>query len=315
MPESKLQRPRQVTLAAGLIMGGSLIVVLTAFDRVANLRTLDSRRGVEDFLAEPPGDGLGLDVEGALSAIQVLSMVAGACAAAAAILGFHLLQRSRGARLALGIIAVPLFVSGMATAGFMASMVAVAVVMLWFQPARDWFDGTVREPVSRPNPPPFPAAGQATPSAPAVPAPPRQPAKRPVPLLWACGITWTFCALAIIGLGISVAVLASAPDLVFDELNRQNPELADEGMSDDEIRSATFVTSIVLMVWCAAAIGFAAAAFRRHRWGRTALLVSTSVAVALCFAATLATLVMVLPLVVAVVTVSLLLRPETRAWF
>ncbi|MEJ7832513.1 MAG: hypothetical protein WKF79_06330 [Nocardioides sp.] len=315
MSESKPTRPRQVTLAAGLIMGGSLVVVLTAFDRVANLRTLDSRRGVEEFLAKPPGDGLGLDVEDVLSAIQVLSMVAGACAAATAILGFQLLQRSRGARLALGIIAVPLFVSGIVTAGFMASMVAAAVAMLWFQPARDWFDGIVREPVSRPAPAPRGPADQATPPSPVTLVPPPRPDTRPAPLLWACGITWTFCGLAIVGLGISVAVLATAPDLLFDELNRQNSELADQGMTNDEITSATYATSAVLIVWCAAAIGFAAAAFSRRRWGRSALLVSTAIALALCLAATLASFVMVLPLIAAVVTVSLLLRPETRAWF
>ena len=44
-------------------------------------------------------------------------MVAGGCAAAAAILGYHVLQRSRGARIALTVLAVPLFVSGLVTGG------------------------------------------------------------------------------------------------------------------------------------------------------------------------------------------------------
>lgn len=307
MPETKPPRPRQVTLASGLIMAGSLVVVLTAFERVANLRSLDSRRAVEEFLAEPPGEGLGLDVDGVLSIIQVLSMVAGACAAAAAILGFQLLQRSRSARLALGIIAVPLFLSGIATAGFMASMVAAAVVMLWFQPSRDWFDGVVREPVSRPAGPPG-----ADPTA-SVPAP--RAVTRPASLVWACAITWTFCGLAILGLGISVAALATMPDLLFEELNRQNPDLAEQGLTNGEIRSATYATSAVLIVWCGGATGFAVAAYRRRRWGRTALLVSTSIGLAIALAATLASFVMVVPLAAAVVTVSLLLRPETRAWF
>ena len=44
------------------------------------------------------------------------------------------------------MLAVPLFVTGLVTGGFVSSVVAAAAVMLWFQPARDWFDGVVREP-------------------------------------------------------------------------------------------------------------------------------------------------------------------------
>ena len=81
-------RPRQVTLAAWLIMGGSVLVVLTVFDRVAGLHTLETREAVEKFLAEPPGDELGLGVAGrARHAARRSAMVAAGCATAAAILG------------------------------------------------------------------------------------------------------------------------------------------------------------------------------------------------------------------------------------
>ena len=39
------------------------------------------------------------------------------------------------------MLALPLFVGGMAVFGFLAALVVVSVVMLWLQPAKDWFDG------------------------------------------------------------------------------------------------------------------------------------------------------------------------------
>lgn len=128
-------------MAAWIIIGGSLLVVLTAFDRIAGLNSLDTREAVELFLAEPPGNGLGLSVGEVLATVRVLSMVAGACAAAAAILGFHVLRRHQGARIALSVLAVPLFLTGLATGGFLSSLVAASALMLWLEPARDWFAG------------------------------------------------------------------------------------------------------------------------------------------------------------------------------
>ncbi|MDN4173464.1 hypothetical protein QWY28_10955 [Nocardioides sp. SOB77] len=143
-------RPRQATLSAWMIMGGSLFVVLSVFERVSGLTSLETREAVEDFLAVPPGDGLGLGTSEVLDLLRVLSMAAGACAAAMGVLGFYVLQRSRGARLALSVLALPLFLTGMAAGGFVSSIVAAAVVVLWMQPTRSWFDGT--QPPARPEP-------------------------------------------------------------------------------------------------------------------------------------------------------------------
>ena len=66
------------------------------------------------------------------------------------------MHRSKAARLALSGLAVPLFVTsfffvGLPGASVVPAMVTAAIVMLWFQPARDWYDGIVRE---APAPPP-----------------------------------------------------------------------------------------------------------------------------------------------------------------
>ena len=141
MSESSPSRPRQVSFAAWLIIGGSLFVLVSAFEQMAGVQSLDTRRAVQDFLAEPPADGLGVGVQDVLDALRVMVLITGACATASLILGIQVLQRSRSARLALSLLAVPLFVCGLVVGGIMSSFVAAAVVMLWVQPARDWFNG------------------------------------------------------------------------------------------------------------------------------------------------------------------------------
>lgn len=165
-------RPRQVTLAAWMIMGGSLLVVASVFERVAGLNALETQQAIEEFLAEPPGSGLALDVEGVIDIIRVMAMVAAGCAAAAGILGFHVLRGSRSARLGVSVLALPLFVSGLVAGGFLSSLVAASAVLLWLEPSRDWFDGKParqqpepeRRPERRPDRsersvPPVPPAG------------------------------------------------------------------------------------------------------------------------------------------------------------
>jgi hypothetical protein len=176
MPDPKnLPRPRQVTTAAVLIMFGSVAVLLTVFTQLSTLHSLDTQRSIESALSDPPASGLGISVDGARAALRVCAMVAAACATAAAILGYQVLQRSRSARVALSVLAVPLFVTGIASGGILSSVVVAAAVMLWLQPARDWFDGKAARPVPD---------RVVTPRAPVVPvrpveAPPVPPAGSP----------------------------------------------------------------------------------------------------------------------------------------
>lgn len=160
-------------MAAWMIIGGSLLVVLTVFDRMAGLNSLDTRDAIELFLSEPPGDGLGLSVGEVIATVRVLSMVAGACAAAAAILGFHVLRRHKGARIALTVLAVPLFLTGFATGGFLSSVVAASALMLWLEPSRDWFAGRPAKEQPRRDRPERQARGTDRPETPAPVTPPQ----------------------------------------------------------------------------------------------------------------------------------------------
>ena len=336
-------RPRQVTLAACLIMLGSAFVVLTVFERVAGLHTLESQESVRKFLAEPPGSEMGLGMQRVLDILHTVALSAGACAAAAGVLGFYVLQGSRGARLGLAVLALPLFLSGLVAGGFMSSVVVAASVMLWFQPARDWFNGVTREPLrsettTTPDPSaatgprafpgfgsgPTPGAQGPAPSAPdpvsgqvtgQVTGQASRPTARPGAVVWACALTWVFATMAVAVMASSIAVLAANPDLVFDELRNQNPELVRQGLSDDLIVRLTYVMGGVVIVWSLLAILFSALTFHRVSWARVALVVSASASAGLCLVGTLGQVLLVLPLAASVVTLSLLVRPDVRAWF
>jgi hypothetical protein len=336
---SSLPRPRQVTFAAGLIIGGSVLLVLTAFDQVAGLRSLESQESARRFLSEPPGEGLGLSVDRVLTMLRVLAMTAAACAAAMAILGGYVLNRSHSARLALSVLAVPLVVSGLAAGGVFAPVVAVSVVMLWLQPSRDWFDGIAPRPQPTAERPAAPVAPPSYPTGPTGPTPsseprpytgfgtspatqpygvaygPAAPARRPAAVLWACVLTWTFSGIVAVGMVLSAIVIVVSPDLVLDELRRQEPSLA-EDVSEDLLIGTTIAMAAGIVLWCAAAAVVAWFAFKRATWAQITLLCSAGIAAMICL---LGTLVGSFPLVIIVAgcagTASMLLRPEVRQWY
>lgn len=362
-------RPRQATLSAWMIMVGSVFVVLSAFERVSGLTSLETRESVEDFLAAPPGDGLGLGTAEVLDALRVLTMTAAACATAAAVLGYYVLQRSRGARLVLSVLAVPLFLTGMAVGGFVSAVVSAAVVVLWMQPTRAWFNGT--EPPARPErarpagdrPSAWPGSsdsserrvespGPATPpedqpggaseprawhgfgtpasadrpegarhAAQSGSRPPSPAAyssaggsARPSSLVWACALTWAGTGLAAIGMGMVVLVVLVAPDFVLDQV-RRNPQLGDRDLSASTLREAVVAAGVLVVVWSVVAAALAGLAWRGAGWARLALVVSASVAAALCLVSVLSgNPVVLVPLGLCVATLVLLARPDARAF-
>lgn len=137
-------RPRQVTFAGWMIVVGSAVVVFSAFERMSGLHTLETQEAVQDFLGQPPGDGLGLSVDQTLDVLRWLALVAGGVGTAACILGVYALRRSTTARLVLTVLAVPMLVAGMAVGGLVSSLVVAASLMLWVSPAREWFRGERR---------------------------------------------------------------------------------------------------------------------------------------------------------------------------
>lgn len=320
-------RPRHTSLAAAIVIGASVGVVVSVAEQLSGIQSLETRELVSDFLSTPPGSGLGLEVTTALTGLRFVLMVLAGCATAAAILGYHAMKGSTRARLGLTVLAVPIFLGGFATGGFLTSLAAAGTALLWVGPSALWFAGVpIPERPSRPEPRPQPTRQSSSVSPPVTspvsssvtPAPgtvaPHEPVThRPDALVWACVLTWAFSSLTIVVMAASAVLMASNPDLVVDELSRQNADLAS---SDSALLTrATYVTASIAVVWSLLAIGLAVLAYRRVRWGRIGLVTSAAVAAVVCLVATLSSLLLVIPAAATLVTVLLLTRPEVRSWF
>lgn len=351
----KAPRPGQATFAAWLIIGGSVILVMTAWQRISSLHTLEVQEELHRVLSEPPFAGTGLGVEGLKTLIRVLSMIGAATATASAILGVEALRRSTSARLVLTLLAPLVLIGGFAVESLFGPMVVAGVVMLWLRPTRDWFAGrpwvsATAPPASR-RPDPFAPrsdAAEEPPTPPAAPAPPaptespaagEQPApfpgrygepqpmtgpaasayvpraRRPGALTAACVTVWVSCALTAGFMLLLSLVMALARDDFFAELERQQPDLNMQGMTHAELATGVFVMTGVTVVWCVVAVVLAVLAFRRAQWARIALVVNTAVAGLVLLAATLVNPVLVVLLAAALVTLWLLLRADVTAWY
>ena len=282
MDANPLPRPRQVTLAGWLIMVGSVFVVATVFERIAGLQSLEAQREAQRFLSEPPGEGLGVGVQGWLDIVRTVSMVAAGCAAAAGVLGFHVLRRNRGARLALAVLALPLFVTGLVAGGFMSSVVAASAVMLWFQPSRDWFNGVQARPAASPL---QRSAPHATPAPPSLHRGPEgqqsqlsptigwlldrsgkhtvDQAGRPPAVVAACALAFAFALVAAVLAGALLVALTSAPDQIFSDLRERNPDLAE--LSDGALRASVRLIGGLMVLWSLAVMVMSLMAFRGSR--------------------------------------------------
>lgn len=133
------QRPPQVTLASGIIIFSSLLVLVSAWERVSTLRSLETQESIQEFLAEAPFSSLGLDLASTTELLRITCLIAAACACATAILGWYVRKPDRSARLGLTLFAVPVFVTGLTAGGIAGSFVAAGAAMLWVMPAREWF--------------------------------------------------------------------------------------------------------------------------------------------------------------------------------
>ena len=143
-----LPRPRQVTTASIIGGLGSLLLVVSLFDLMSGLHSIEAREQIADNLASPAYEGLGVDAAFVTDALRTLLLVTGALAAAGVVLAVFVFQRHRGARLGFGIAAALLFVSTFVLADWIPGVpfgitvvMAFAASLLWSPPVRDWYAG------------------------------------------------------------------------------------------------------------------------------------------------------------------------------
>jgi len=349
MSERTLPRPPQVTFSGWAILVGSVIVLVSVYDTVANLRSIDTREEVERMLSEPPLSGTGLGLERVLDMMHGASLVAGGCAAAMAVLGFFVLRRHQQARIGVSVLAVPLFLCGLVVGGFAASMVAVAAVLLWTRPARDWFAGRTPEPTSRPAarapqwperpvapPRREPSAHGSLPQPTAHPASEQQPdpngprawsdfgapqtpepgraSRRPREVISACIMVWVFGGMALAST-LTALVMVPSDDTVLRDLYEQDERFADSGVTLSALRATVLALSAGLALWALAAVVLALFAFLRHNWARWALFGSSVATAVFSLLLVIGAPMMLVLTGVAVYAAVLLTRPSVAAWY
>lgn len=402
MSQPTTHRPPQVSLASGIVMFSSVVVLLTAWQRVTSLGSLETQDAIRDVLADAPFSSLGLTVSSTTELLRVSCMVAAACACATAILGWYVRKPDRSSRLALTLFAVVVFLTGIPAGGLAGSFVAAGAAMLWMQPAREWFatgrwtppepappkdrtadrDASARTPWDAPGAPGAPgSSGPADPwgrppadsAVPDTPPPasrpfgepgpptqqhpvdrpaespygqplpqqplPQQPgAHQPVPAPYAAspapdwqrrqlllarpGAMVAAFVITVVTAGglltlslLWLAIAGFSPDFLQSVLEQQQPELLDDGLSLEQVRTTVFALAGAFVVWCLVALVLAGFAMARREWARRGLMVSAAFSAGACFALVLNTPLVLLPAAAALATVVCLRRGDVRRWF
>ncbi|MCR1784851.1 hypothetical protein KVF89_20075 [Nocardioides carbamazepini] len=343
------QRPGQATLAGALIIGGSVFVVLAAWQRVSTLHTLEVQEELQRFLTEPMTGDLGISVDTLATLVRILCLIGAGAATASIILGVQVFKRSASARIALTALSPLLFLGGLATAGFLAPMVLAGIALLWLQPTRDWYAGrpwiqryeerraarlgglrppntSAGSPAAPPAPPSAPHAtlptGTQQPigSVPPMPMPSseQRPHRgvRPRALVTACSLTWLTSGFVLVVLAVLAAVVPSQSDELYAEMQRQQPQMMKESeLGEQDLVVVLYLFLAGLIVWALAAAALAGLAFAGQNWARITLAISGAGAAVVALALSLGAW----PLVVLVAAIAgaiwLLLRPEVGRWY
>lgn len=342
MSQPTEQRPPQVTLASGIIMFASFIVLATAWEQVTTLGSLDTQQSLRDALAQAPFSSLGLDVESATQLLRVTCMVAAACACATAILGWFVRRPDRSARLGLTIFAGPVFVAGLAVGGLAGSFVAAGTAMLWLAPAREWFatgrwtppatapqkEARLDRPSAGPTSPP-PATRPFGEPRPSDVQPPTWPPTtlvaqqqheqllhaRPAAMVAAFVIT-VVTAGGLLALSLLWLALAGlSPEFLMSVLEQQQPEMVDEGLTLEQVRETVYLYATAFIVWCVLALVLAGFAMARRDWARRGLMITAAFSAVVSLAFVVSTALVLVPAAAAVATVICLRRIEVRRWF
>lgn len=305
-------RPSQVTVAGWTAMAAGVVVVLVVFETMSRLHGVDMRDELTKVVAGREAKRLGLTVDDAIAAVHWMLLASGVAAAAAAILGFFVLRRDRGARIGLTVAAVPIVLTA-PLSGLPGLLVGVAAAMLWSRPARDWFAG--RAPVQRQMPAPapaprlnFPPPTQQAIQAPVV-VPPTPIGSIPARVRLACLITGVFGGLTGVAALVAIPMIAAKSDALVRYYEKS--PLWSPGMRSTLV--PTMITLVALTaLWCAAVVVLAFFAWRGRQWAWMLLVASTALAALLSLVAFPYT---AAHLAATALCLGLLLNRQSRDWF
>ncbi|GAB3856697.1 hypothetical protein GCM10028801_14090 [Nocardioides maradonensis] len=328
-------RPAQVTLAMALIVGGAVLVIATAWERIGGLHSIEMQQQLAAVVEQERFSGL--TVSSLATVLRVLCLVGAGAAAAAAVLAGQVPKRSRSARIALTVLA-PLVVLGwFGTAGFYEPFLLVGIVLLWLSPTADWYVGrepaarepsarerAVQPPVQTPPAPPLPPAPFEVPPPAQLPPPPGWAAtpypplvRRPSSLATACVVTWVCSGLAAVATVAMMVFLTTSGDAylsdAIDKAHQVWGSMAD-GITTTQLRAELYVLLAGVLLWCLAAIVLALFAWAGRGWARILLAVSAIGAGVCALVGALGSPILLVLAAACGVSAVLLLRPESSAW-
>jgi hypothetical protein len=342
----QLPRPRQVTTAALAAVVGSVVLVFSLVDTLGRLRTPETRASVDDFLADGPGSGLGVETAQVVDAMRGLAYVSGALAAAALVFAVFVLQQHRGARVGL-TVAAGLLLLTIPVTGLLPLLIAAGAAMVWSRPARDWYAG--RQPasasaastglLSEPDEPPRPWQPPAQqphqppaqppyqpPYQPPQPDPYQQPydpyqqqppvpdsGKRPVTVTIACVLTWVGSSLVIAMSLLLALLLATSRDFLIEEIDRAARD-AQVVLDSEGVVAVVWSAVAVFLFWSLVAVVLAVLAFRRSNAARIVLAIS-AVMTALLSLLTITSGVSIITLLLGAAATVLLFTGGANGWY
>ena len=112
-----------------------------------------------------------------------------------------------------------------------------------------------------------------------------------------------------------LAIAGLSPDFLMSVLEQQQPDLLDDGLTLEQVRSTVLALAGGFIVWCGVALVLAGFAMARRDWARRGLIVSAAFSAGACFALVLSTPLTLIPAAAAVATVVCLRRGDVRRWF
>ncbi len=176
-------RPQQVTLGAGTVIAAGAIHVLSSFDDMSSLRTVESKDRAQEIIKSAANSGFSLTQTQVLDLMHAGVLVSGAAAAAAVVMGIYALRGHRAAPPTLIGISALVVLGSLLTDPLMGMVLAAGTMILWSGPARDWFAGRPVRPSrvesamaeSRRSGAAGPATGAKAPPEPPSASPPPQP--------------------------------------------------------------------------------------------------------------------------------------------
>lgn len=309
------------------------MLLLYVTSTLSNWGSIEVQDQVKKVLAAEPLRSSGLAITDVMSWLRWALMGAAAVAVAGIVFAIYTARGHQASRVILTVIcglASLVFLTG-GLFGLLPAAFAIGCgIYLWTADSRQWFAVKNGKAIlaEKPRADPFAASGFETPptSAPQpaegstapqpaayVTAPIRDP--QPKAVLGAGLVALIMSAMVALVSGMNAAFYAVAPD-EYVRLFNDNPLMQDTvrqaGMSAAELARALFIGCSIALIFSLAAIAAAGATLAGKRVGRNALVGLTVVTVPISIVAFPVGLVWTAG---TIVTLVLLKRPDSRAWF